>query len=47
MTVKQAAEKLGISHWSIYKMIKDKRGIGKKFEYRQGDGWFIYAKDVK
>lgn len=47
MTVIEAAQKLGKSKWAIYKMIKEKRGIGSKFEYRAGDGWFIYAKDLK
>jgi excisionase family DNA binding protein len=47
LTVEEAARKLGKSKWAIYKMIKEKRGIGPKFVYRVGDGWFIYAKDVR
>ena len=47
MTVKEAAEKLDLTVFAIYKQIKQKRGVGKKFEYRAGKGWFIYARDVK
>ena len=47
MTVEEAAQRLGRTKWAIYKMIKERRGIGSKFSYRAGDGWFIYAKDVK
>lgn len=47
MTVDQVAKKLNRTKWAIYKMIKDKRGVGEVFERRAGDGWFAYAKDVK
>ena len=46
MTVKETAKKLNLTIYAIYKMIKEKRGVGAKFEYRAGDGWFIYARDV-
>ena len=46
MNVKEAAKRMGVSHWCIYKQISDERGIGKKFQYRKGKGWFIYAHDV-
>lgn len=47
MTVKETAERLNLTIHAIYKMIKEKRGVGAKFEYRAGKGWFVYAKDVK
>ena len=47
VTVKEVSTKLGLSPGAVYRMIKEKRGVGAKFEYRQGEGWFIYAKDVK
>lgn len=47
MSVKEVAKKLGLSEAAIYKQIKEKRGVGAKFQYRQGAGWFVYSKDVK
>jgi hypothetical protein len=48
MTVKEAAERMGVTKWALYKMIKEQRGIGAKFEYRgPAKGYFISAKYVK
>ena len=47
MTVKDVAEKMGVSKWAIYKKIERKSGIGAKFFFKGQDGWFIYAKDAK
>lgn len=47
MTVDEAAKKLGVTRWAIYKAIKRGNELGKVFTYRAGDGYFVYAKDLK
>ncbi len=47
MTVEEVANKINRTKWSVYKAIKQKRGVGLIFERRAGEGWFAYANDVK
>ena len=47
MTVEQVAKKLDKSKWAIYKMIHQRRGIGKDFHYEMGKGWIIDGRKVK
>ena len=46
MTILEAAKKLGLTKWAIYKQIKNGNGIGPKC-FRKGKGWFVHARDVK
>lgn len=47
MTVKECSEKLGLTVFAIYKMIKENRGVGKHFKYKAGAGWQIDGRRVK
>jgi hypothetical protein len=47
MTVKECAEKLDLTVFAIYKMIKQKRGVGAYFKYKAGSGWVIDGRRVK
>ena len=47
VTVKECAEKMGISIHTIYKMIREERSVGKHFKYKQGSGWNIDGRRVK
>ena len=46
MTVKECAEKMGLSAPAIYKMIREERSVGKHFKYKSGDGWHIDGRRV-
>lgn len=47
MTVKEVAQVKGLTVHAIYKMIKQKRDVGKHFVYRAGKGWTIEARLVR
>lgn len=46
MTILEAAKKLGVSKWVIYKQIKNKNGVGPKF-YRIGKKWHVDGRNLK
>lgn len=46
MTVEEVASRINRTKWSVYKAIKQKRGVGLIFQRRAGQGWFAYSKDV-
>ena len=39
LTIKQVAEKIGLSDQAVYKQIREKRGVGKLFYYVPGKGY--------
>ena len=39
LTIKQVAEKLGLSESAIYKQIRERRKVGKHFFYIPGKGF--------
>jgi biotin operon repressor len=39
LTIKQVAEKLGLSESAIYKQIRERRKVGKHFFYVPGKGF--------
>lgn len=47
MTVKEVADKINRRPVSVYKMIKEKRGIGRFFVYEAGKGWNIDGRKVR
>ena len=47
MNVKECAEKIGLTKYAVYKMIRDGRGIGSHFKYKPGAGWTIDGRLVK
>lgn len=47
MTIQEAANKLGKTKWAIYKMIQEKRGIGKNFKKNKFGVWEIDGRKVK
>lgn len=47
MTVEEAAKRLNRTKWAVYKMIREKRGVGAKFQYKAGKGYFILSKDLR
>jgi hypothetical protein len=46
MTIIEAAKKLGLTKWAIYKQIKNGNGIGPKF-FKKGKSWVIDGRNVK
>jgi len=47
LNVKECAEKMGLTVYAIYKMIREERGCGKHFKYKAGKGWNVEARRVK
>ena len=45
MTVKECAEKMGVSKWAIYTAINEGYGVGKLFKKREGR-WWVDARRV-
>ena len=47
MNVIEVAKEMGLTKDAVYKMIKEGRGVGKKFYYVVGKGYRIDAKDLE
>ena len=47
MTIKEVADKIGKTKWAIYKMIEEKRGIGKRFKKNEFGVWVVDGRHVK
>lgn len=47
MTIKEVAEKIGKTKWAVYKMIKQKRGVGKKFKKNRFGVYEVDGRKVK
>jgi len=47
LNVKECAEKIGLTKYAVYKMIREGRGIGQHFKYKPGAGWTIDGRLVK
>jgi len=47
MTVQQVAKRIGKSKWAVYKMIEEKRGVGRSFKKNEFGIWVIDGRKVK
>ena len=47
MTVEEVAKKINRTKGAVYKMIKEKRGIGKHFVYKAGKGYVVDGRLVR
>ena len=41
MTVIEVADALGVSKATVYRAIKDRKGVGEHFFYKPGSGYFF------
>lgn len=46
MTVQEASNKLGVSKWALYKMIKQKRGVGAYFKKNKFGVWVVDGRRI-